>query len=388
MTVATDASPSSKSIDTVWLIMTGIGILFMQVGFLMLETGWSQAKNVKSIILKGLMDHSVGAVVWVLVGWGLFQGNNPFAGGSDSVFYSDPPRNALVFQQFGFAVTASAIVSGAVLGRCRLSVYVFNSAILTAITYPIQAHASWDTRGWLAQMGFKDFAGSGVVHLFGGSCALVAAWACGPRVGRFGRSTMFLEPKSQFGKRAMRFSTRWCGTASTMKRIVCVLTGNGDPLLRVREFPPHNTPLVALGAMLLYVAWFSFNAGSGWTVTAEADSADQAARAAINTLVAAGAGTTAGLAWSMVFHPHQDVAFVCNCLLGGLVAVTGPSGFVDVWAAITVGCLAVPVMVLFCNLVTHGFRVDDAVGAAGVHGGCGLLGIVWVGLAHTFPRLR
>ena len=174
-------------LNGMWLLVTGIGIVLMQAGFMALEVGTVRAKNAKAALFKNVIDHAFGALAWFCIGFSLFIGSNPFASGSDATWFvhqeSEYPR---LFQQYGFAVTSATIVSGAVLSRCRLRVYIAFSTLLSLYIYPIAAHWCWVRGGWLYDMGFKDFAGSAVVHLLGGVCALAGAWVCGPRVGRFG----------------------------------------------------------------------------------------------------------------------------------------------------------------------------------------------------------
>jgi Amt family ammonium transporter len=371
-----------QGLDTMWLLVTGIGILFMQVGILAFLSGNSQAKNVKSIVLKSVLDHSVGSIGWVLLGWGLFQGDNMFAAGAGAHFYMDEDNFARMFQQFGYCATAASVVSGAVMGRCRVHVYLLNSFVMTTVTYPIMAHWAWNPSGFLAVLGYKDFAGSGVVHIFGGTCALVAAWACGPRVGRFGRgggkaARAEPGPCGRFAKRAVK---RVRG-GPRMMHAALLLTGNGDPTFRVRDIPGHSAPLVALGALLLYVAWFSFNAGSSATVI-NSTGTQQASRAVINTLVASGAGLCTILLWGALLKSQGDITFICNGLLSALVSVTASCGFVDVWAAIVVGILSVPTYVVSAKIVMFVLNVDDPINAAAVHMCGGLLGVLWLGLTH------
>jgi len=374
-----------------WLVITGIGIVTMQAGFMALEVGATRAKNVKATLVKNVIDHAVGAIAWYCVGFSLFLGNHPFAGGDDVTWFNHyPSEYARIFQQYGFAITSATIVSGALLSRCRLRVYVLFSLLLSLYIYPIVAHWCWAPGGFLYQLGYLDFAGSGVVHLLGGACALVGAKACGPRVGRFvgqgegsersKQSTSFTDLLSpEVPPRRHRMVARYCCNSKIMHRVVDLITLNSDPSFAVRDQPGHSAPMQCLGALFLYVAWFSFNAGSSGGLDTPAK-VDSACRAAVNTMLAAASATIAALLWSDVVRKQYELELVINGLLAGLVAVTAPCAYCDPWAAIVVGVLAIPVYVGSSKFVLYGLHVDDPIDATAVHMANGALGVIWTGL--------
>lgn len=380
-----------------FVIVTGIGIVMMQVGFMALEVGTVRAKHVKACLFKTVVDHSLGAIGWYLVGYALFNGMHPFAAGEGATwFYYPPTEFPRLFQQYGFAVTASTLVSGSVISRCKLWVYLVFSLLLGMFLYPIQAHWAWAPGGFLAMRGFKDFAGSGVVHCFGGACALIGAMACGPRVGRFGESgdggseqgssdhrrnseaSEYKPPRLREPFRH-RMVNRACGKNRMCKRVTDYATGNSDPEFRVREQLGHSSPMVVLGGLFLYVAWFSFNAGSSGGVSTP-ELMESAGRAAVNTMLAPATATVVSLLWCAVFREMYEIDFVVNCMLGGLVAVTGPCGYIDPWAGMLVGILAVPMYTATSKFVLYYLHVDDPLDAVAVHWGCGALGLFWTGL--------
>lgn len=334
-------------LNAAWVIITGIGIILMQAGFMALEVGATRAKNVKATLFKNVVDHAVGAIGWYCVGFSFYIGNDPFVAGTDVTWFnhqiSEYPR---IFQQYGFAVTAATIVSGAVLSRCRLRVYVFFSLMLTVYIYPIVAHWCWVPGGWLFKMGYLDFAGSGVVHLLGGICAFVGAMACGPRVGRFSAGESEQSHSRSYNdlttmdNHPLRYKIvdKLCCKSKFMYRIMDAITLNTDGSFHVREFPGHSAPMQCLGAMLLYIGWFSFNAGSSGGLDTIAKSVS-ASRAAVNTMLAAASSTMTAMLWSDLIRKQYDIDLVVNGLLSGLVAVTAPCGYCDPWAAIVVGIL-------------------------------------------------
>jgi Amt family ammonium transporter len=188
-------------LDVAWVLLTGINIAAIQIGFTLLEVGATQSKHVKSIIMKNLCDFSFGAVIWHVFAFGLFTGDHPFAAGPNAYFFlSDPSMFAFSFQQFGFGGATVSIVSGAILGRGKFEQYIIFSMFLIGLIYPVVAHWAWMPNGWLkAEFNFKDFAGSGVVHMVGGSASLVYAILCGPREGRFWRPVIGEKASGKYG---------------------------------------------------------------------------------------------------------------------------------------------------------------------------------------------
>jgi len=402
------------AVDTSYLLLTGMNILMMQAGFTALEAGGSRAKNVKSLLFKNFMDHAVGSLAWFTIGWGLYIGTNPFAAGPESTFFVHSlDQYAKIFQQFAFAATAATIVSGAVTGRCRLEPYVVLSALLSGVTYPIAAHWAWSDGGWLRQLGFLDFAGSQVVHGFGAAVALVAAWACGPRPGRFLDTDRRRKNSNRAGGQTASSSygnpavmaeggdgseaEQGSSTLVSMRSKYCIPSCPSEPqqrlsvrcprpgLYKTRVVPKgHNPALMVLGALMLYFAWFSFNAGSAGSIYASPDSAT---RAAVNTMLAPGAASLASMVMAKMVRSKYDIEFASNAMLSGLVAITAGCGFVDPWAAVVVGLIATPVYAVSAWVVLHVLGVDDVLGAISVHGTCGALGTLWLGLTHPVEGL-
>lgn len=370
----------------------------MQVGFMALEVGVVKAKVVKAAIFKNLFDHAVGTLAWYLIGYSLFLGTDPFASGPEVMWFAhDPLHYARIFQQYAFAVTAATIVSGAVISRCRLEVYLVFCFLLSAYIYPIVAHLCWNENGWLAQQGFLDFAGGGVVHLLGGSAAFVGAAACGPRIGRFiavdeksesrvrragsedngGGSALGLGSLKEMTEHAESKPRRTSKLWSVLHNIKQKIRAD----FRVRETPGHSASMQGLGALFLYIAWFSFNGGSGGVIDSET-AAHLAGKAVVNTMLASASASITGLVWAKLFHESYSMDLGVNSLLSGLVAVTAPCGYVEPWAALVIGVMSVPVYIATSNVVLYLCKVDDPLNAVAVHAFNGALGTVWIGFAE------
>lgn len=324
---------------------------------MVLEAGSTRAKAVKSVLFKNMLDHSMGVIFWYVFGWGIFTGLDPFASGSKADWVAQDPSNwAYLVNQFAFASTAATIVSGAILGRCRLEPYVLYSGIITGFIYPVSAHWCWNSAGWLAQMGFLDFAGSGVVHVAGGMPALCAAWIVGPRPGRFvlkrskpsgseaahhslaafarrhvpggreaRRATAGSEDSENFAVEPKSVTTGSNGHSSSLFRrgLLCltprfltrfVKRVKLDEVIDFKfrskivstqvTFDGHSAPLRALGAMILYCAWINFNTCSAGSITTEAK-IHASGRAAVNTILAAGAGSITAMLYPFVMRQKQ-----------------------------------------------------------------------------------
>ena len=356
-----------------------------------------------------MSDHAVGALLWFTTGWGIYTGSDPFASGPGSDFYSlkTGVEYARILNQFGFAVTSSTIVSGAVLSRLRLPIYLLFAAFLAGFTYPVVAHWVWNSNGWLAKRGFRDFAGSGVVHLFGGSCALIACLLCGPRVGRFVELKYmndYSEHGGTFGKRGKNtlkssesegsensehgseenlaeYLHAKCGyTNGKRLKLFYLLTGDFEKFhqKKVRQIVGHSAPLKAAGGSLLYIAWFAFNASSS-TGIATTTFQSQATRAAVNTMLASGVSALTVILWIILRRQDWDLDFLIDGVIAGLVAVTAPCGFVDPWAAIILGFIAVFVYRVSALMLLQLFHVDDPLNAISVHATAGLLGVIYLG---------
>eukprot|EP00924_Labyrinthula_sp_SR-Ha-C_P000732 maker-scaffold_7-snap-gene-2.19-mRNA-1 protein AED:0.00 eAED:0.00 QI:255/1/1/1/1/1/3/141/541 len=342
-----DGESLQFSIDSFWVLSTAIGVLSLQTGFSMLEAGTVQTKNVKSVLMKNASDLIFGSLIWFICGFAIFQGSTPAFGGDKTLFAPSIQSRTNVdlmpffVQQFGFAVTSVTIVSGCILGRIRFELYVIFSIIFLGVVYPVAAHLGFNPNGFLATNGYKDFAGSGVVHMLGGFAGLVGAKFLGPRVDRF-------YPKKSEFKGA------------------------------VRPIKPHNTILVMLGGFLLYIGWFSFNAGS--SLGLGPGSVELASIAMLNTLLSAGSAITGVLIYSAKVYNQHDVSTIVNSMLTGLVAITGPSAFVDSYSAVIIGLLAGLFFLPVSYFVLHKLRIDDPLDAFTVHGMGGFLGVILQGV--------
>lgn len=328
------------AVDIVWVSVAAALVFFMQAGFALLEGGASRAKNAVNVIMKNYADLCFGVLAFWLIGFGLMFGSNPsgwigidhFAmdalNGSEAAFF--------VFQAM-FAATAATIVSGAVAERMRFWPYVVGSIILTAVLYPVFGSWVWGSfyqgSGWLADLGFVDFAGSTVVHSIGGWCALAAVLVLGPRLGRFG--------------------------------------ADGSP----RTIPGHNLPVAALGIFILWLGWFGFNGGS--TLAAGAD----IGTILMNTNLAAGAGAVGTLLTLGLLLRPVSALTTLNGSLAGLVAITAGCASMSAGYAVLTGLIAGAVMVFSAGLLER-LRIDDVVGAIPVHGFCGAWGTVAAGLFY------
>jgi ammonium transporter, Amt family len=328
-----------------YLLVATVLVFIMHAGFSMLEAGLTRGKNVANIIGKNLMTISVGVLAYYAIGWGLMYGSQ-VAGlfGADGFFLSTAPYDLtetgytleidFAFQAM-FAATAATIVSGAVAERMRFGAYVAVAVVMTALIYPIVGAWTWGG-GWVDGLGFQDFAGSTIVHMTGGVAALVAAKILGPRIGKF-------DPRS------------------------------GAP----RAIPGHSIPFVALGTLLLFFGWFGFNGGS----VLELDGPTIGAVIVTTALAGAAGGTAAGV-FTRLRNGTWDVAMMANGILAGLVGITAGADAVTNGSAVLVGLLAGLLVVLSVSFIDR-IRIDDPVGAISVHGTCGVLGTLWVGLAAT-----
>ena len=325
----------------VYLMVATVLVFIMHAGFMCLESGLTRSKNAANIVMKNLITVSLGIVVYFLVGWGLMYGTN-VAGlfGSDMfalVGGSYAPVATLEMDfafQAMFAATAATIVSGAVAGRMKFGAYVVVATAMTALIYPIVGAWTWGG-GWLLELGFTDFAGSTIVHLTGGAAAFVAATFLGPRLGKFAT--------------------------------------DGKP----RVIPGHSMPLAMLGVLLLFFGWFGFNGGSVLALDGAAIGA-----VLVTTALAGGAGGVAAAFFTRARYGKFDVGMTGNGILAGLVGVTAGANVVSNLGALAVGLIAGVVVVLAVAFF-DAVRVDDPVGAVSVHGVCGVLGTLWVGLAHV-----
>ncbi|RKU20564.1 ammonium transporter [Candidatus Poribacteria bacterium] len=341
--------------DTLWVLVAAFLVFFMQAGFAMVESGFTRAKNAVNILMKNLMDFSMGSIAYWAIGFAImFGAGNAFMGtsgwfvpsesltegaaASTSVFsaleWSSVPTYAAWLFQLVFAATAATIVSGAMAERTQFKSYLIYSVFITGIIYPIVGHWIWGG-GWLQNMGMSDFAGSTVVHSTGGWLALTGAIVLGPRMGKY--------------------------------------DSDGNP----RPIAGHNLPLAALGVFILWLGWFGFNPGSQMG----ADAAD-ISLIAITTNIAAAAGAITAMITAWMFLGKPDAGMSLNGALAGLVAITAGCAFVSPVSAAIIGALGGIVVVLSVLLLER-LKVDDPVGAISVHGTCGALGTILLGFFHS-----
>lgn len=331
-----------SAVDTVWVLLGAALVFFMQAGFAMVETGLTRAKNAGNIIMKNLMDFSLGSVVFWAVGFGLMFGVSASGMIGTPTFFTHngvaageiPPYVFFIFQTM-FCATAATIVSGAMAERTKFSSYCIYSVIISAVIYPISGHWIWGG-GWLSAMGFHDFAGSTAVHMVGGVAALVGAKILGPRIGKYGK--------------------------------------NGKP----KAIPGHSIPLAALGVFILWFAWFGFNGCS--TLSVQGDSADWAGKIFTTTSLSASAGAIGAMCITWVRYKKPDVSMTLNGALAGLVGITAGCDIVDPWAAFVIGLICSFVVVFGVELLDKKLKIDDPVGAIPVHGFCGAVGTILVGV--------
>lgn len=341
-------------LDTVWVLVAGMLVFFMNLGFALVESGFCRAKNCVNIISKNFIVFAVATVAFLTVGWGLMFGDGTplfglkglfFLGGADNspatgeayrgaysaLSWATVPLMAKFFFQLVFAGTAATIVSGAVAERIKYVSFIVFSFVLVAFIYPVIGHWVWGG-GWLAELGFWDFAGSTVVHSVGGFAALAGVLVLGPRLGKYGKD----------GK--------------------------------ARAIPGHNMTSAMTGALVLWLGWFGFNPGS--TMAADPDAIS---RIVVTTNVAAAAGAlgATALAWALLGKP--DVGMTINGALAGLVGITAGCAFVSVGSALIIGALA-GALVVTGVMALDKLKIDDPVGAIAVHGMGGIFGTLAVGL--------
>ncbi|AIE58924.1 ammonium transporter [Bacillus methanolicus] len=327
-------------LNSVWVVLAAAMVLFMEGGFSLLEAGFVRTKNAVNVTMKIFVDLTVGALAFWLIGFGIMFGKDAFGiigttlfGSPEKIALSiDLPSAAFVLFQMGFAVACISIVSGAVAERMNFKAYVLTAALICIIIYPLSGHWIWNSNGWLAKLGMKDFAGSAAIHALGGFAAFAMAKLLGPRKGRF----------------------------------------NSDGSANV--FAPSNIPLASSGAFILWFGWFAFNAGSTLDASNTALSS-----IAINTMLAGAAGGTVALFLTMKKFGKADPSMTINGVLSGLVAITAGCAFVSQWSAIIIGAIS-GLIVIYATLFVDYLKVDDPVGAVAVHGFNGVFGTIAVGL--------
>jgi Amt family ammonium transporter len=315
----------------------------MQAGFALVEAGFTRSKNMVNILFKNLMDFSVGSLVFWIIGFGLMFGSD-ISGfiGSPNLFFKDGweggiPAEAFLIFQTVFAATAATIVSGAMAERTEFKSYLLFSLVITAVIYPISGHWIWGG-GWLSQLAtpFHDFAGSTVVHMVGGVVALTGTLALGPRIGKY----------------------------------------NGK---KVNAIPGHNMGFGALGVFILWLGWFGFNPGSQLAASGSANSI-AISHIFVTTNLAAAAGALAATIISWMRWGKPSLSFALNGALAGLVGITAGCAVVTASGAVLIGLISGVVLVFAVTFIDNVLHIDDPVGAISVHGVCGALGTILVGL--------
>ena len=349
------AASVSLAVDTIWVIVAAVLVIFMQAGFAMLEVGFSRMKNVGSVVAKILVNLAIAAILFWAVGFAFaFSDGGPLnsviglhgfflnlGGGSvDKVFaglsWTQVPLSAKYLFQVAFCAVSLAVVWGTMLERTKFAVYVIFAVVFAGLIYPIVGHWIWGG-GWLGTLGMQDFAGSTVVHLSGAMAALAGTLLLGPRIGKY--------------------------------------DDEGHPV----TIPGHNMPLAVLGVLILWVGWFGFNPGSTMAATA------QVADVALTTNLAAGAGVLGAMFMSYVYRRNVDVGMGGNGAIAALVAITASCAFVAPWASIVIGFVAGVIM--YATLVfVDSIGVDDPLGAIAAHGMGGIWGTLSCGL-FTTPAL-
>jgi ammonium transporter, Amt family len=329
-----------------FLMVATVLVFIMHAGFAMLEAGMTRQKNAANIVGKNLMTITLGIITYYAIGWGLMYGSQVgnFVG-TDMFFLlgGSYEPDALLEIDFAFqamfAATAATIVSGAVAERMKFGAYLAVAVIMTALIYPVVGAWTWGG-GWIDQLGFVDFAGSTIVHLTGGVAALVGALVLGARIGKF-------DPKT------------------------------GKP----RAIPGHSMPLAALGVLFLFFGWFGFNGGSVLALDGQ-----EIASVLVTTALAASGGAVTAALLTRLRNGKYDVAMIGNGILAGLVGITAGADVVGNGAALLVGLVAGIIVTLSVSFFDS-IRIDDPVGAISVHGTCGILGTLWVGLFHVSDGL-
>jgi Amt family ammonium transporter len=323
-----------QSVDSLWILIAGILVMFMQPGFMLVETGFTRSKNSVNIVMKNFMDFSVGAITYWAFGFALAYGGTTLGGFLAYGNFFLEGDSTTYFFQVVFAATAATIVSGAVAERTKFSAYLLFQPFICGVIYPIVTHWVWSGQGWLGDLGFVDFAGSGVVHMVGGFAALAAVQVVGPRIGKF--------------------------------------DDNGSPL----PLPGSSMVAGALGVFILWFGWYGFNVGSALA----AIDVDLAA-IAVTTTLSASAASIAAMYTSMI-SGKPDVSMTLNGALAGLVGITAGCANVNNLGAVIIGAIS-GVLVVYSIKFIEKKGLDDAVGAISVHGICGAWGVLAVALFDT-----
>lgn len=326
----------------VWFLIGAAFVFWMQAGFAMVETGFTRAKNAGNILMKNLMDFCIGTVMFILIGFGIFLGEDLVGiigkpGFDIFTDYANFDWANFVFNLV-FCATTATIVSGSMAERTKFLSYCVYSAVISAVIYPVEAHWTWGG-GWLAKLGFHDFAGSNCIHMVGGICALIGAAMVGPRIGKFVRN--------KDGK-----------------------------VTKVNAFPGHNLPIGCLGVFILWLGWYGFNG-------AAATSIDEMGSIFVTTTIAPSVATVVAMIFTWIKYGKPDVSMCLNASLAGLVAITAPCDVCDAFGAIVIGAVSGLIVVFGVWFLDYKLHVDDPVGAVAVHFCNGIWGTISVGLFAT-----
>ena len=345
-----------SAVNTVWVLVGAALVFFMQAGFCILESGLTRAKNAGNIIMKNLMDFCIGTPIFWIIGFGIMFGSSSAIFGGIDLFtrgdYSAVTPDGVPFYAFFifqtvFCATSATIVSGAMAERTDFKAYCIYSAIISLIVYPVSGHWIWGG-GWLSELGFHDFAGSCAVHMVGGMAALIGAAVLGPRIGKYDK--------------------------------------NGKP----RAILGHNLTMAALGVFILWFCWFGFNGGSTVAMEGLTNAADGSemtmgalAGSVFSTTNMAAVATVTTMLFTWIRYKKPDVSMSLNGTLAGLVMVTASTDCIDMYGAAIEGIIAGIAVVVGIEFIDKVLKIDDPVGAVGVHGVNGFLGTLCVGLFST-----
>lgn len=340
-------SAVNDSVFSVWYLIGAALVFFMQAGFAMVETGFTRAKNAGNIIMKNLMDFCIGTVVFSLLGFSLMMSENylfGFIGVPDLQIFTDfgsfikENASSFVFNLV-FCATAATIVSGAMAERTKFVSYCVYSAVISLVVYPIEAGWIWNSKGWLYQLGFIDYAGSTAIHMVGGIAALIGAIILGPRLGKYTK-------------------------------------GKDGKVKKVNAIPGHAITIGALGVFILWFGWYGFNG-------AAATSVDELGSIFLTTTIAPGVATVVCMIFTWIKNGKPDVSMCLNASLAGLVGITAGCASLDALGSVVVGVVSGILVVVAVEFIDIKLHIDDPVGAVAVHMCNGMWGTVAVGLLAT-----
>ena len=343
------------SLDTVWMLLAAMLVFFMQPGFALVEAGFTRTKNTANILMKNLVDFSLGSLLFWAVGFGVMFGAGGFIGMPHlfniSFYQTELPVEGFLIFQTVFCATAATIVSGAMAERTKFSMYLAYPVLISVLIYPVSGHWTWGG-GWLmnGEAGsfmmntfgttFHDFAGSTVVHSVGGWVALVGAAIIGPRIGKYGKDR------------------------------------------KSRAIPGHNLTIACLGVFILWFGWFGFNPGSQLAAAGEGNRL-AISHVFLTTNLAACAGGVSSLIVAWMKYKKPSLSLTLNGVLAGLVGITAGCDLVSPVGAVLIGAICGTVMIFAVDFIDHVMKIDDPVGASSVHGVCGFLGTILTGLFAT-----